>query len=234
MKIILVMSNKGGVGKTTIAVNLAVALSKRKRVGLLDADIHGPNVPKMLGLEGKRLKVDGDKISPIQYNENLFVVSVAFLLKDEKDAVIWRGPLKSKLIQQFVQDIKWPELDFLIVDLPPGTGDETITVMQLLKENAASIIVSTPQEVSLLDVKKALNMCRSFGIEVIGVIENMSGKIFGSGNVKRFAEKENVTFLGSIPLEAEISRSSDEGKPIAAGSSELFTSIADKVIQFYK
>ena len=216
MKTIFVMSNKGGVGKTTIAVNLAYLLSEKYKVGLLDVDIHGPNAPKMLGVSETHAESSNEKIVPIRVNENLYMMSIAFLTEKQNEAVIWRGPLKSKLIMQFVNDVSWPDLDFLIVDLPPGTGDETITIMQLLKENSGAIIVSTPQEVSIMDAKKAINLCKNFNVEILGLIENMSGEIFGKGKVKELAQKENVKFLGSLGMSKEINNFSNAGKPFVS------------------
>ena len=234
-KNILVMSNKGGVGKTTIAVNLATVLSKDYKVGLMDVDIHGPNVPKMLGLKDKRPKILNGKVIPIKINNNLCVMSIAFLTENQNDPIIWRGPLKTKLIQQFIDDVKWPKLDYLIVDLPPGTGDETITIMQLLKDSSSSIIVSTPQEVSILDAKKAINTSREFGIPIIGLIENMSGQIFGSGRVERFAKDNKIKFLGRLELDKTIADSSNKGKPFVMNkntkSSHQFNEIVKEIIE---
>jgi len=230
------MSNKGGVGKTTIAVNLAVSLSKNYKIGLMDVDIHGPNVPKMLGLKNERLEVSNNKILPKKINDNLYVMSIAFLTENQDNPIIWRGPLKTGAINQFINDVEWPKLDFLIIDLPPGTGDETITIMQVLK-NCTSVIVSIPQEVSLLDAKKAINMSKKFNIPIIGLIENMSGKIFGSGQVEKFAENNNINFLGRLDLEKSIADSSNIGKPFATNkntkSNHQFNEIVEKIIKFH-
>jgi len=211
---IFIMSNKGGVGKTTIAVNLAYSLSEENyKVGLLDVDVHGPNVPEMLGLKNKRVEAENEKIVPIKFNDNLYVMSVAFLTENQDQPVIWRGPLKTKLINQFIDDVKWPKLDFLIVDLPPGTGDETITIMQILKENSSSIIVSTPQKVSIIDARKAINVSKEFGIPIIGLIENMSGEVFGTGTVEELAKNTKVTFLGKLSMDKIITDFSNKGRP---------------------
>jgi ATP-binding protein involved in chromosome partitioning len=173
---ILVMSNKGGVGKSTVAVNLALGLArKNKRVGLLDIDIHGPCIPNMLGLEGQPLVGDGKKIQPVAYTANLKVVSMGFLIGNKENPVIWRGPLKMKAIQQFLEEVDWGQLDFMIIDSPPGTGDEPLSISQLIKDLSGVIVVTTPQEVALLDSRKAVNFAKKLGIPVLGVVENMSG-----------------------------------------------------------
>ncbi len=230
MRRILVMSGKGGVGKTTVAVNLAVKLSEKYKVGLLDIDIHGPNVPKMLGLEGKTLEEKDGKIKPVNYNNNLKVVSVGFMLKEQSIPIIWRGPLKHKLVSQFLNDVEWGDLDYFIVDLPPGTGDEVISITQLITKPAEAVIVSTPQEVALLDVRKAINFARRLGLEIDGVIENMTSEVFGTGNVEKVAEEEGIPFLGKIPLHKKISQSGDSGKPFVNDKEfKEFAEIVEKI-----
>jgi len=211
---IFIMSNKGGVGKTTVAVNLAYSLSEEGyKVGLLDIDIHGPNAPEMLGLKNKRVEAENEKIVPVKFNDNLYIMSIAFLTENQDQPVIWRGPLKTKLINQFIEDVKWPKLDFLVVDLPPGTGDETITIMQILKEDSGSIIVSTPQKVSVMDARKAITVSKKFDIPIIGLIENMSGDVFGIETVEKLAENTKVTFLGKLSMDKTITDFSNKGKP---------------------
>ena len=221
---ILIMSNKGGVGKSTVAVNLALVLARKAmRVGLLDIDIHGPCIPKMLGLEEMPLVGDGKKIQPVTYTTNLKVVSMAFLIGDKESPVIWRGPLKMKAIQQFLDDVEWGMLDFLIIDSPPGTGDEPLSIAQLVKDIDGVIIVTTPQEVALLDSRKAVNFAKKLNMPVLGIIENMSGFIcphcgkrtdlFKTGGGERAAKQMGVPFLGRIPIEPEIVLSGDEGRP---------------------
>lgn len=231
---ILVLSGKGGVGKTTIAVNLAFALSEKGfNTGLLDVDIHGPNVPKMLNLENKRLSNEDDKFLPVEVNRNLHVLSIAFLLERKENAVIWRGPMKHKVIKQFIEDTKWGNLEYLVIDFPPGTGDEAISVSQILNNIKGSLIVSTPQKVALIDVSKAIDFSRHVNIPVIGLIENMSGDIFGKGTVSEFAESQNVNFLGSLELEKTIAEMSDKGKPFVSIDSKIsrsFEKIANKII----
>jgi len=221
---ILVLSGKGGVGKSTVAVNLAVSLSlSGKSVGLLDIDIHGPSIPKILNLEGKTVRAAGDAILPIEMAENLKVMSIGFLLRGSNDAVIWRGPMKYHMIKQFLKDVQWGNLDFLIIDSPPGTGDEPLSVVQLLENADGAIIVTTPQEVALSDVRKCITFCRNLNLTVIGVLENMSGficpkcgertDIFKSGGGEQMARQMNVPFLGRIPIDPQIVDACDSGQP---------------------
>jgi len=221
---ILVLSGKGGVGKSTVAVNLAVSLAlSGKSVGLLDIDIHGPSIPKILNLEGKTVQTSGDAILPVEMMENLKVMSIGFLLRGSNDAVIWRGPMKYHMIKQFLKDVDWGSLDFLIVDSPPGTGDEPLSVVQLLENADGAIIVTTPQEVALSDVRKCITFCRNLKLPVLGVLENMSGfvcpkcgeniDIFKSGGGQKMAEQMNVPFLGRIPIDPQIVQACDSGRP---------------------
>jgi Mrp family chromosome partitioning ATPase/predicted Fe-Mo cluster-binding NifX family protein len=221
---VLVLSGKGGVGKSTVAVNLAVSLALAgKKVGLLDIDIHGPSIPKILNLEGKSLQAAGDVILPVEMVENLKVMSIGFLLRGSSDAVIWRGPMKYQMIKQFLKDVQWGSLDFLIVDSPPGTGDEPLSVVQLLENADGAIIVTTPQEVALTDVRKCITFCRNLNLPVLGVLENMSGficpkcghrtDVFKSGGGEIMAAQMNVPFLGRIPIDPQIVESCDSGKP---------------------
>lgn len=222
--VILVLSGKGGVGKTTVSVNLASALANHgKMVGLLDLDIHGPNVPKMVGAEGQKLMVMGNKIEPIRVTGTLSVVSMEFLLPDADTPVIWRGPMKMSAIKQFLEDVNWGPLDYLVVDLPPGTGDEALTIVQLAPNIRGAVIVTTPQEVSTMDSKKAAKFVEKLDLPVIGIIENMSGlicpdcgkeiEIFGKGGGKKAAEELGVPFLGAIPIDPEMRKAGDEGRP---------------------
>ncbi|MDD1725037.1 MAG: Mrp/NBP35 family ATP-binding protein [Methanospirillum sp.] len=222
--VILVLSGKGGVGKSTVAVNLAYALSNHgKSVGLLDLDIHGPNIPKMLGIEDHKLMAEGNKIVPVRVTGNLQVVSMAFLLPEKHAPVIWRGAMKAGAIRQFLEDTAWGRLDYLVVDLPPGTGDEALTIAQIAPRVRGAVIVTTPQEVSTLDSTKAITFVEQLELEVIGVIENMSGFIcphcgeqvdlFGKGGGSRIAAEHHVPFLGSIPLDQEVRKAGDEGRP---------------------
>jgi ATP-binding protein involved in chromosome partitioning len=241
--VIMVLSGKGGVGKSTVSVNLAYALSAHgKKVGLLDLDMHGPNIPKMLGLEEHKLQVMGDRIDPVHVTGNLSVISMAFLLPDTSTPIIWRGPMKMAAIQQFLAEVNWGTLDYLVVDLPPGTGDEALTIAQLAPNVRGAVIVTTPQDVATLDARKSAKFIEKLGLPVIGVIENMSGMLcphcggeidlFGKGGGKKIAEELNVPFLGSIPLDIEMRKAGDEGRPfiIRRGDSPTWKSV-DNVME---
>jgi ATP-binding protein involved in chromosome partitioning len=221
---LIVISGKGGVGKSTVAVNLAYGLAaKGNRVGLLDVDIHGPNIAKMLGIEDKRLIGSDLGIEPIEVLPGLKAVSLALLFEDRDQPIIWRGPLKMITIKQFLADVNWGELDYLIVDSPPGTGDEPLSVCQLIPDLSGAIIVTTPQDVAVLDSRKSILFAKELKVPIAGVIENMSGFIcphcgkeidlFGAGGGERAAADLKVPFLGRIPLESEMVKSGDSGKP---------------------
>ena len=215
-KKIMVMSGKGGVGKSTVAVNLAVALARKGlEVGLLDADIHGPNIPKLLGLEDNRLHGSSEGIVPVSPMERLKVVSVAYILDTPDTPVIWRGPMKHGVIRQFLGEVAWGKLDMLIVDLPPGTGDEPLSVTQSVGGADGAIIVTTPQDVALLDSRKSISFSQKIGVPVLGVVENMSGLVcphcgktidmFIPGGGEAAAHEMGVAFLGRIPMNSTIS-----------------------------
>ncbi|MDR3089348.1 MAG: Mrp/NBP35 family ATP-binding protein [Desulfobulbaceae bacterium] len=222
---ILVMSGKGGVGKSTVSVNLALALAKNgHRVGLMDVDIHGPDVVRMLNLQGTLqppATPDG-LIAPLQYNENVKVVSLEYMMKDRDEAIIWRGPLKMQAIRQFVGDMDWGELDYLVIDAPPGTGDEPLTVAQTIPLVKA-VVVTTPQKVALADVRKSINFCKAVKMEIVGVVENMSGlicphcgevvEVFKSGGGESIAREFDLPFLGRIPMDPKVVMAGDDGLP---------------------
>jgi len=246
---IVVLSGKGGVGKSTVAVNLAVSLAEKGfNVGLMDVDIHGPSVPKLLGLDGVMALGAGKQIYPVKYSDNLKVMSVAFLMEDADEAVVWRGSLKMRLIRQFLTDVVWGGLDYLIVDSPPGTGDEPLSVCQMIPDPDGAVIVTTPQDVALADVRKSVTFCRQLKMNVIGVIENMSTfvcphcgettDIFKSGGGESMAEEMDVKFLGKLPLEPHIVHSGDSGNPFStmvsggpAYAMEKFSIIVDSIIK---
>jgi len=244
---IIIASGKGGVGKSTVTVNLARALQmKGLKVGVLDADITGPDIPKLLGIEEARLTQGPEGILPPEA-QGIKAASMAFVLSSRDSPVVWRGPMKMAAIKQFIQDVDWGDLDFLLIDLPPGTSDEPLSVVQLIPELAGAIIVTTPQEVALLDSRKAVNMVRAMKLPVLGIVENMSGlvcpkcgekiSIFGAGGGKRMAEEMDVTFLGAIPIDPRVCALGDSGKSfvqsdaLAAGS---FSQIVERLLEFFR
>ena len=241
---IAISSAKGGVGKSTFATNLALALKKIDcKVGLLDADIYGPSIPKMLGINDKP-KSDGQKLEPI-VKYDIQCMSIGFLA-DQQTPMIWRGPMVTSAIKTFTQKVDWKDLDFIIVDMPPGTGDTQLTFSQEIKMDGA-IIVSTPQEVALLDVIRGIRMFDKLGVKILGLVDNMSFfigddgkkyKIFGEGGVKKTAEEFKKKFLGEIPINSEVGKNGDEGKPIVEANpeheiSKIYLDFADKIKSTY-
>jgi len=241
---IAISSAKGGVGKSTFATNIALALKKiGYKVGLLDADIYGPSIPKMLDINEKP-KSDGKSLSPI-IKYDIQCMSIGFLA-DQQTPMIWRGPMVTSAIKTFTQKVLWKDLDFIIVDMPPGTGDTQLTFSQEIKMDGA-IIVSTPQEVALLDVKRGIKMFDKLGVKILGLVDNMSYfigddgkkyKIFGEGGVKKTAEEFNKEFLGEIPINPEVGKFGDEGKPIVEANpdheiSKIYTTLANKIKKNY-
>ena len=241
---ILVMSGKGGVGKTSTSVNLSIALAdKGFKVGIIDVDLHGPDVPRMLALDGMPEVNQNRKLTPMQYSEKLSAISIESLSPNKDDAIIWRGPLKFSAIRQFIGEVDWGALDFLVIDSPPGTGDEPLTVAQTISD-AKAVIVTTPQEVALADVRKSINFCKTVNMEIFGLIENMSGfacphcnemiELFGSGGGVKTAAQMGLNFLGSIPFDPRMVACGDSGtcyQDIHSNSAvtQAFGNIADKL-----
>lgn len=245
--VVIVMSGKGGVGKSTVSSNLAQTLSlKGYQTGLMDLDITGPNIAKMFKIEDKKLDVEDDKLLPISVPPSLYVMSMAFLLPEKDSAIMWRGPVKTGAIRQFIEDVQWRDLDYLIIDMPPGTGDEAISIVQLIPKADGVVIVTTPQDVAVLDSRKSITFAAQTNMPIIGLIENMSGfvcphcgelvEIFGSGGGEKTAEEFGIQFLGRVPLEQNVARSGDSGMPIVisdpeSGSAKAFTGIVEKIIK---
>lgn len=249
---IMVMSGKGGVGKTTVAVNLALGMALYgKEVGLLDADITGPNVPKMLNIEDMSLMGEVDQTIypvelPIGIDSGIKVVSMAFITRDDSP-VVWRGPLKMQILRQFIESVVWGELDYMLVDLPPGTSDEPMSIAQILKPDG-TIVVTTPQDLALLDARKAIEMSRSMGVPVLGIVENMSGftcpscgkpiDLFKVGGGEKAAEELGVPFLGRIVIDPEVCEAGDRGTPfilsVGSKAAEAFEQIVQRIFDHYE
>lgn len=232
---VMVLSGKGGVGKSTVAVNLAAGMAlEGKRVGLLDLDIHGPSVPTMLGLQRAAVQSNDGEILPVEIG-GLKVISMGFFLGGRNDAVIWRGPMKMTAIRQFISDVAWGELDCLVIDLPPGTGDEPLSICQVLGRVDGAVVVTTPQEVAAADVRRSITFCNQLGVKVLGVVENMSGfvcphcgevtNILPAGGGKRVAEEMAVPFLGAIPMDPQIAESGDHGRAFISSQPSSATAL---------
>jgi ATP-binding protein involved in chromosome partitioning len=243
---LLVLSGKGGVGKSTVAANLALALAQAgKRVGLLDIDIHGPSIPRLMGVEGNPLELSGQQIIPAKVGENLAVTSIGFLLSSDRAPVIWRGPMKHGAIRQFLADVAWGKLDYLVVDSPPGTGDEPLSIAQLIGSSAQAIIVTTPQEVAISDVRRCVTFCSAVSLPVLGILENMSGLVcpkcgekidlFKRGGGMLLAQEMGVPFLGQIPIDPEVVTAGDDGIPLLregprSAAAEAFAKVVEAIL----
>jgi len=245
-RVLLVLSGKGGVGKSTVAANIAVALAgKGYAVGLLDIDIHGPSIPGMLNLAGSNIFTNDTRMLPVEFAQNLKVMSIGFLTPNDRDAVIWRGPMKYGVIKQFLAEVDWGALDYLVVDSPPGTGDEPLSIAQMVASKARAVVVTTPQKVSLDDVGRCVTFCRKLDLPIAGIIENMSGfecphcgqrvDLFDSGGGETLAKEMNVPFLGKIPIDPEIVGGGDTGEPIVlknrnGNTARIFNTITGSVV----
>ena len=246
--VIIVMSGKGGVGKSTVSSNLAAALSMNGyQTGIMDIDITGPNIPKMFGVEDEQLTVnDQRQLVPVTVPPSLKIMSMAFLLPEKDAPVMWRGPVKMGAIKQFIEDVCWGDLDYLVVDMPPGTGDEALSIVQLIPKADGMVIVTTPQDVALLDSRKSLVFGAETHIPIIGIVENMSGfvcphcgevtNIFKSGGGEATAKEMNVQFLGRVPIEPGIVESGDSGLPVVlkypeSASAKAFEGIIDRIVK---
>ncbi|MGQ9721563.1 MAG: Mrp/NBP35 family ATP-binding protein [Candidatus Jordarchaeum sp.] len=240
---IMIMSGKGGVGKSTVTANLATALAKKgKKVGILDSDIHGPSIPKILGIQGKKPKATETGIQPVTTPQGVKVISMDLLVTESEKPLIWRGPLKMKAIRQLLSEVDWGQLDYLLIDLPPGTGDEPLNIMQLMPEMDGAIIITAPSDLSQYVVRKAVSMAQKMKIPVIGIIENMSGfvcpncgeryEILGSGGGKKISKEMNLPLLGQIPIDPEITVDSDQGTPFIVKNPETqATKIFEEIVQ---
>ncbi|MBO5654293.1 MAG: Mrp/NBP35 family ATP-binding protein [Candidatus Methanomethylophilaceae archaeon] len=246
--VVIVLSGKGGVGKSTVSSNLAITMAQKGlQVGLMDIDITGPNIPKMFGIEDEQIMVDDNrKLIPVIVPPSMKVMSMAFLLPSKDAPVIWRGPVKMGAIRQFLEDVNWGDLDYLVIDMPPGTGDEAISIMQLIPKADGVVIVTTPQDVSLLDSRKSITFAAESKVPIIGIVENMSGfvcphcgevtDIFKSGGGKETATEFDIQFLGRVPIEPAIVLSGDSGMPVVishpeSASAKAFEEITDKVLK---
>ncbi len=239
---IAVLSGKGGVGKSTVSANLALALAEAgKQVGLLDVDIHGPSIPKLLNIEDHALKAENKQIIPVQIG-NLKAISIGLLLAEQDQALIWRGPMKMGVIKQFLEEVKWGDLDYLVVDCPPGTGDEPLSIVQLIGKLSGAVMVTTPQDLAILDVRKCITFCNKVGLPVLGVVENMSGfvcpecghevAIFKSGGGEKLASELKIPFLGKIPIDPTVAEAGDSGTPYLQKYKETPTGKAfEKIIE---
>lgn len=244
--IFIVLSGKGGVGKSTVTANIALGLAARgQRVGVLDIDVHGPSIPKILGVQGERAMGDGEKLIPSETASGVKVMSTALILEKPDDPIVWRGPLKAGVIKQFIGEVAWGELDYLVVDCPPGTGDEPLSICQLIPDADGAVIVTTPQQISTLDVSKSISFCNQLGMRIAGIIENMSGftcphcgeftPIFRTGGGEKLAKDYGLPFLGKLPIATEIGEAGDAGEPFVtkypeSPAAKAFLAIVDNLM----
>ena len=239
--VVVVLSGKGGVGKSTVAANLAAGLAMEgQRTGLLDVDVHGPSIPRLLKLTGYRPDMTGTFMVPVEWHWNLGVMSIGFLLPGKDDAVIWRGPAKAGVIEQLAKQVAWGERDVLVVDCPPGTGDEPLSVLQMFEGKALAVIVTSPQDMAVDDVRRSVTFCRQMSTPIIGIVENLSGfacpscgavhDIFSAGGGERLAAETGVPFLGRVPIDPEVARSGDDGDVFLAVASQNPSALAFKTI----
>jgi Mrp family chromosome partitioning ATPase len=244
---LLVLSGKGGVGKSTVAANLAAALAHAgKQVGLLDVDIHGPSIPKLMGVEDARVAGEDETLFPVTLRDGLKVMSIGFMLPSQDAAVVWRGPRKYGVIRHFLQQVEWGELDFLVIDSPPGTGDEPLAVAELVRPRVSAVLVTTPQDLAIADVRRSVRFCREVHLPVTGILENMSGlacpncghriDLFKSGGGERLADTLGVPFLGRIPIDPEIVNRGDAGAPFAVDPTnsptvEAFARVIESILE---
>lgn len=239
--VVVVLSGKGGVGKSTVSANLAAGLAMEgKRAGLLDVDVHGPSIPRLLKLAGSRPDMAGERLVPVDWHWNLGVMSIGFLLPGKDDAVIWRGPAKAGVIQQLAEQVEWGERDVLVVDCPPGTGDEPLSVLQIFGPKAMAVIVTSPQDVAVDDVRRSITFCRQLSTPIVGIVENLSGfacpscgavhEIFSTGGGERLAKEAGVPFLGRIPIDPEVARSGDDGDVFLAVAGKSPSAVAFKEV----
>jgi Mrp family chromosome partitioning ATPase len=244
--VFVVLSGKGGVGKSTVTANIALGLAARgQRVGVLDIDVHGPSIPKILGVQGERAMGDGEKLIPAETASGVKVMSTALILEKPDDPIVWRGPLKAGVIKQFIGEVAWGELDYLIVDCPPGTGDEPLSICQLIPDADGAVIVTTPQQVATLDVSKSVTFCNQLGMRIAGIVENMSGftcphcgeftPIFRTGGGEQLAKDYGLPFLGKLPIATEIGEAGDAGEPFVtkypdSPAAKAFLAIVDNLM----
>ncbi|MFO7677005.1 MAG: Mrp/NBP35 family ATP-binding protein [Thermoplasmatota archaeon] len=242
---IIVLSGKGGVGKSTVTANMAYALSQKGyNIGILDSDFHGPSIPKIVGIEDKKPESTANGFNPVLVSPHLKVMSIGLLLQDKDSPIIWRGPLKMGIAKQFLGDVHWGTLDYLIIDLPPGTGDEPLSIAQLIPDSDGAIIVTTPQDVALVSVRKSINFVKKMNIPILGIIENMSGficphckkriDIFKAGGAINAAKEFDIPFLGQIPIEPSIVITGDKGEPFLqkhalSEAGKTYTTIINKI-----